>query len=85
MQIQYSKQAEKFLTKIPEKHSKTIRMKIKQYAENPDSLKNLVKKLQGTSYYRLRVGDYRVVFDEDGRIVFVRKIESRGSVYGGNR
>jgi mRNA interferase RelE/StbE len=81
MQIRYSKQAEGFLTKIPYKHSKNIREKIFQYSENPESLKNMVKKLQGMPRYRLRVGSYRVIFDDNGYILFIERIETRGNVY----
>lgn len=83
MQVRYSKQAESFLTKIQYKHAKTIREKIRQYAENPDGLRNMVKKLQGVSGYRLRVGNYRVVFDEQGNVLFIERIETRGNVYRG--
>lgn len=81
MQIRYSKQAEGFLTRIPYKHSKNVREKILQYAQNPESLKNMVKKLQNSPFSRLRVGNYRVIFDEDGNVLLVERIEMRGNVY----
>lgn len=40
-----------------------------------------VKKLQGENGYRLRVGDYRVIFDRKGYILYINKIDSRGQVY----
>jgi mRNA interferase RelE/StbE len=41
-----------------------------------------VKKLQGDGPgYRLRVGDYRVLFDQDGVIVSVIKVAHRREVY----
>jgi mRNA interferase RelE/StbE len=40
-----------------------------------------VKKLQGETGYRLRVGDYRVIFDRDGNVLMIIKIDSRGQVY----
>ncbi len=54
-----------------------------QYAEDPASLANNVKKLEGVEYYRLRVGDWRVIFREDGFIVDVIKVAARGEVYRG--
>lgn len=41
-----------------------------------------VKKMQGQSnYYRLRVGDYRIIFTHDNVILLVEKIGNRGEVY----
>ena len=55
--------------------------KIEQYAENPQSLVTNVIRMQGLPYYRLRVGDYRVIFDESDTVIAVIKVDSRGSVY----
>lgn len=81
MQIRYSKQAEGFLKKVQRKQRETIIAKIHQYADDPQSLKNMVKKLQNSPFSRLRVGDYRVVFDEDGNVILIERIETRGNVY----
>ncbi|HBO58473.1 MAG TPA: hypothetical protein DD624_00985 [Alphaproteobacteria bacterium] len=81
MQIRYSKQAENFLKKVQRKQRETIITKIHQYADDPQSLKNMVKKLQNSPFSRLRVGDYRVVFDEDGNVMLIERIETRGNVY----
>lgn len=79
--IAYSKQAIKTLSKIPANESARIRSKLRQYAENPPSQANNVKKLQGRDAYRLRVGDWRVIFDEHDVVIEVIKIGARGSVY----
>lgn len=79
--INYTKKALKFLEKITKTEAKRIIEKIEQYAQDPDSLKNQVKKLTGVSFYRLRVSDYRVVFDEQGNILDIIKIDYRGNVY----
>lgn len=81
MQIRYSKQAENFLKKVQRKQRETIITKIHQYADDPQSLKNMVKKLQNSPFSRLRVGNYRVIFDEDGNVLLVERIETRGNVY----
>ena len=73
--IQYSKQAVKFL----KKQDYTTRSRIVSAINNLPS--GDVKKLQGTSGYRLRVGDFRVLFDRDGNIIYIEKIENRGQVY----
>ena len=58
-----------------------ILSKIEVYAANPASLANKIKSLQGTSALRLRVGEYRVIFEETDSEIIVTKIGPRGSVY----
>ena len=76
MQINYSKQSIKFL----KKQSPEIRQRIVTAINNlPEGD---VKKYQGTiSKHRLRVGDFRVIFDKQGNILYIEKIGSRGDVY----
>ena len=73
--IQYSKQAIKFL----KKQDVPTRKRIVTAINNLPSCD--VKKLQGTEGYRLRVGDFRVLFDKNGDILSIEKIENRGQVY----
>ncbi len=40
-----------------------------------------VKRLQGSPLYRLRIGDYRVVFKAEGRQITVMKIIDRKDAY----
>lgn len=75
MEIKYSKQALKFLNKL-DKISKSRIIKAIEELPLGD-----VKKLKGYSYYRLRVGDFRVIFDKDFNILSVIKIDNRGEVY----
>lgn len=80
-QINYSKQARSTLARIPANERRRILLKIEQYADNPRSQANNVVKLQDRPGFRLRVGDWRVIFDENDNILEVEKIGSRGSVY----
>jgi mRNA interferase RelE/StbE len=62
--------------------ARLIRGKIRQYAADPTSLANNLRKLQGREdQYRLRVGDWRVIFRQDGVILDVLKVRPRGSAY----
>ena len=79
--ITYSKQAIKTLSRLPKNESVRIRSKLLQYADDPASQANNVTKLQGRDAYRLRVGDWRVIFDENGVVIHVIKIGARGNVY----
>jgi mRNA interferase RelE/StbE len=77
--IVYYKQAIKAL----ERTDAATRQKIKQGIE--DIPKGDIKKLQGhTELYRLRIGDWRIVFSyPDSDTVLIEKISSRGDVYKG--
>ena len=79
--IRIAKAASKTLERLPRNVANTIIAKIEQYARDPGSLANNVVKLQGRTGYRLRVGDWRVVFDDDGVVMIVEKVGPRGSVY----
>ncbi|MGK9167057.1 type II toxin-antitoxin system RelE/ParE family toxin [Inquilinus limosus] len=80
--IIYTKAATKALARMPANTARIVRGKIEQYAADPASLANNVKKLQGRPGYRLRVGDWRVIFDEDGRVIAILAILPRGGAYG---
>lgn len=66
---------------MPGNTAATINEKIHQYAAEPKSLANNVKKLKGREGYRLRVGDWRVIFGDDGRVMSIEQIGPRGSIY----
>lgn len=75
MEIQYSKQAIKFLNKQDKPTKIRIITAINRLPAGD------VKKLQGECGYRLRVGDFRIIFDKDGNIIYIEKIDNRGQVY----
>ena len=79
--IAYSKLAVKALRRMPADESRRIQSKIIQYASEPDALANNIKRLAGSPYIRLRVGDWRVIMDDKGAVLDVLKIGSRGSIY----
>ena len=81
-QIAYSKAALKTLRRIPANEAAKIRGKIEQYAANPASQANNVSKLQGRDGYRLRIGDWRVIFDDLGNVLAILDIGPRGGIYG---
>lgn len=66
---------------MPADESRRIQSKIIQYASEPDALANNIKRLAGSPYIRLRVGDWRVIMDDKGAVLDVLKIGSRGSIY----
>lgn len=36
-----------------------------------------MRKLQGRTGYRLRIGDYRIVFDQNGYVLITEKIDNQ--------
>ena len=77
MNIQYSKQALKFLKK--QDQSTQIRI-ISAINALPAGY---IIKLQGREGYRLRMGGYRVIFDTHGEVLMIEKIDNRGQIYKG--
>jgi mRNA interferase RelE/StbE len=58
-----------------------LRDKIAAYAADPASLANSVTELRGSSLKRLRVGDFRILFEETATEIVVSRIGPRGSIY----
>lgn len=77
MEVQYSKQALKFLKKQDATTRKRIINAINLLPTGD------VKALQGRNDYRLRVGDYRIIFDINGNILLIEAIGNRGQIYKG--
>ena len=75
MKINYSKQSAKFLSKQDKITQKRIIEAINKLPNGDD------RKLQGRSGYRLRVGNFRVIFDREGNILHIEEIDNRGQVY----
>lgn len=82
-QIEYTRDAVKALMAMPRNVSQQIRGKIELLAADPFAANNNVKKLVGREAYRLRVGDWRVIYEiEGGRLVIhVLTVAPRGGAY----
>jgi len=76
MTPRYSKQARKFLAKQGENVETRIRA-----AADKLPLGDVTKMNGYTDRYRLRVGDYRIIFTREDNGIYVRRIENRGQVY----
>jgi mRNA interferase RelE/StbE len=81
--ITYSTDAFKTLSGMDETVAKRIRAKILALAQNPNAPKNSVKKLTGVEGYRLRVGDWRVIYTlkRQALTVIVVRVGHRSEVY----
>lgn len=81
--VNISKDANKTLRRMPRNISDVIVTKIEKLAADPYAPNNNVRALAGRPGYRLRVGDWRVIYDLDDslRILAVERIAPRGGAY----
>lgn len=81
--IVFKKEAAKSLTRIPNKIAQSIRRKLEAIAADPYGDHPDAKKLQGRQGYRLRVGDWRVIYEiqNEQLVILVLKVAPRGEVY----
>ena len=81
--VQYRASATKMLRRMPRNVAKTVVRKIGQLAVSPYAPNNNVTRLKGEEGYRLRVGDWRVLYEihDDVLVIEIIKIGSRGGVY----
>ena len=79
--IEFVPSARKALLKLPLPIRRRIQVAIDELAEKP--FPPGVKKLHGEDGYRIRVGDYRVIYDVEHRrlLVLVIRIGHRREVY----
>ena len=81
---QGGKEALKMLRQMQKTSAKIIFKKLLELAKNPYAKNNNVKALQGVEGYRLRVGDWRVLYEikDDELVIVVIKVRPRGGAYG---
>jgi len=81
--IIFKKEAAKSLDKLQRNVAKLIREKLMAIAANPYAEHPNARKLQGRDGYRLRVGDWRVIYEiqNEQMVILVLRIAPRGEVY----
>lgn len=80
--LEFSRDAVKALVRMPRDQAVRVRRRLDELARDPIGAPN-VKKLTGDLGFRLRVGDWRVVYllQNDRLIVQIIRIAPRGEVY----
>lgn len=80
--ITFSKNADKALRRMSRDVALNIANKIKELARNPHEMRN-VQKLTNHPGYRLRVGDWRVVYtlNDNELLIHVINVKTRGEAY----
>lgn len=83
MAIMYSRQALKYLRKMPRARAEDIMSAVREIDENRSAFQGNLIRMTNSPYHRLRIGDYRAILDiDDGKlVVLVLKIGTRGDVY----
>ena len=83
--LKYRRKARNYLARLPFKIKSTIITKLHELKANPDDSYLDIDKLKAGKGYRLRVGQYRIIYTrhEDQLRIEVVKIRPRGDIYKG--
>ena len=82
--IVFKKSAQKELSKLDKQNYEKIRVRIDSLARNPRP-SNSRKLRTAASLWRLRAGDYRVIYDIQDRklVVLIIRVRHRSEIYRG--
>lgn len=80
-QIVFKPSAERELRKLPQKIIVKASRMIEELARNP--YPPYISKLMGENTYRMRVGDYRILYtiNKIEKIVYIKRVKHRKDVY----
>lgn len=80
--LEFSREALKALIRMPSQQARRIRQKLEALKRDPLRVPN-VKKLSDHPGFRLRVGDWRIVYmlDNEKVLIHVIRIAPHGEVY----
>ena len=84
LEVRWKSRAIKSLRRLVPQQREQVIAKVEQYAADPDSLRNQVRRLANSEYLRLRVGSYRVLFTVqhgDIAIMVVEGVRHRREAY----
>ena len=80
-EIKVQSKARKEILRIPPPHFQRIKARIDLLAENPRP--DGAVKLKGETAYRIRVGNYRILYeiDDAGQLIIIYRVKHRRDVY----
>jgi len=81
--LKYRRKARNYLARLPLKTKTAIVKKLHDLCLDPDSASLDIDTLKGGEGFRLRLGQYRVIYtrDDDYFIIEVVRIRPRGDIY----
>lgn len=79
MKLKLSKQAKKFIKKQDKQTAQRILISLNGLKEKP--FKGDIKVLKGRQELRLRVGEFRIIFEEANEEIHILEIGNRGDIY----
>ena len=82
-ELKYRRQARNYLARLPLKIKSVIVNNLHELAANPDHPSLDIDVLKRRKGFRLRVGQYRIIYtrQDDQLIIEVVKIRTRGDIY----
>ena len=82
-QVELSPKADRNLERLDKVMASRIVSRLEQLAENADSFGHYALTGQWKGYFRLRVGDYRVIYsiDYNAQVIRVQEIGHRREIY----
>jgi mRNA interferase RelE/StbE len=78
--VRYTKEAARDL-KRHGNIAERVRKAVSDYADDPAVRANNVTQLAGSPLWRIRVGNFRAIFEETADMITVTKVRPRGSAY----
>ncbi len=79
MYVEWKEHALQNIEKLEGSITKRIIKKVEELSENPFSKD--IKRLKGSNDFRLRVGDYRVIFSIEKETIIILKVGHRKNIY----
>ena len=78
-EIKWTEKSLHELDKLEQNISRRIIKKVDELMNNPYSME--IKKLKGLNAFRLRIGDYRVIFEIERDLITILKVGHRRNIY----
>ncbi len=78
--LEFSRNAAKDLRRHANMQLRVMKA-LRDYAANPQAHANNVTELVGSTARRMRIGDFRIIFEETDDKLIITKIAPRGDVY----
>ncbi|GAB4511201.1 MAG: type II toxin-antitoxin system RelE/ParE family toxin [Anaerolineae bacterium] len=81
--LELSENAEESLRKLDKTVLQRIIRKLRWLAQNADTIAHTALKGEWSGFFRLRIGDYRVIYrlDSEGQIIVVELVGHRREIY----